>query len=140
MNDGDKKRFMGELTLTLQTVSGVIRPPLEVIKAFYVALEDLPADKVIPAIVKYRKVSRGWPAPVVLRELVEGAPHLDEFLRFMNQFVAMGKSGYDHPIGTEVVKAMGGSRRFRESTNFERADLQRTWIKLFKEIAANGRT
>lgn len=135
MNEKDKKRFAEELTLTIQCVSGTMRPPPAMLKAYWDVLKDLETEQVIKAVIKWRERETQWPAPAAMRIAVVGKPHLDSFDEYMEGYVSRGRTGaYSHPIGSLVIKAMGGSRRFTEMTTFDRAEFKRKWGSLWQEI------
>jgi hypothetical protein len=135
MQDSDKNEFKKELTLTIQTVSGTIYPPVALIKAFYEALEDLPADKVFKALKQLRADASGWVNPRMIRTKIQGRPEIDQFFIYMDTYVCASRAGeYKDPIGLEVIRRMGGSSVFRQSTQFDRKDLQIRWQKIWKEV------
>lgn len=135
MQDSDKNKFKSELTLTIQTVSGTIYPPIAVIKAFYEALEDLPADKVFKALKELRANAGGWVNPRMIRTHIQGRPEIDQFFTYMDKYVCCSRAGdYKDPIGREVIQRMGGSSVFKMSTQFDRKELQIRWQKIWKEV------
>ena len=135
MQEQDKKKFKAELTLLIQTVSGTMYPPIGVIKAFYEALEDLPADKVFNALTELRASAGSWVNPRMIRTHIQGRPEIDQFFIYMDKYVSAGRVGdYKDALGQEVIRRMGGSGVFKMSTQFDRKELQIRWQKVWKEV------
>lgn len=139
MENNDKVEFARELTLTIQCLSGTIHPPKAMLRAFYEALKDLQLDAVVKALRAMRKDQTGWASPKNIRVMIEGNPDRDEFFNYMDNYVSRHQAGaYDHPIGRQVIQAMGGTSIFRLSTNYDRKDLQFRWLRTWREIASRG--
>ena len=135
MQDKDKSEFAKELTLTIQCLAGTIYPPKALLKAYYDSLDDLELVDVVKALKMLRREHTAWATPKFIRMQIQGRPEIDEFFRYMDHFVSANKSGqYDHDIGIEVIKRMGGSMIFRDSTIFDRKELQMRWTRIFKEV------
>lgn len=140
MEQADKRTFATELTLTIQCLTGTIKPPISMLNAYFEALSDLPLTNVVTALRTARSESTKWTTPKTIRIMVEGSADVDEFYRYMDAFICQGRAGqYNHPVGQQVVRAMGGSSIFSRCKTFERKALEERWTRTWKEISHVGR-
>lgn len=135
----DKAAFTDELTTTIQCVSGTMRPPATLLAAFYDALKDLELKDLLRILKRWRRDSNSWPSPAAIRAAIEGRPDEDTFNDYFDNYVAKGRGGqFKHPIGKQVIAALGGSGAFQMMNIRDRNDWKRRWVKTYREIASGS--
>jgi hypothetical protein len=132
----DRTKFTEALTTTIQCIAGTMRPPVTMLTAYYDALKDLELKDLLRVLKQWERNSNSWPAPASIRAAIEGRPDQDTFDDYIDNYIARGRAGeFKHPIGKQVIAAMGGSGVFQTFNVRERPEWKQRWIKAYRKIA-----
>lgn len=144
MQSDDKRVFAAELALTAEVFGEQLSPTR--IEAYFLALAEFDVDAVRAALRQSVKVSRFFPKPAEIREVIEGGGLEDKavlawsrFLRAVERVGTYQSVDFGDPVLHATVQAMGGwleqwrlERMDERELGYKRAEFVRLYAALSK--------